>query len=174
MLLSIIRYFNTWKRYGVAVDELSHLSDRELADIASPGATSLASPGSSRVTSLKPITRPYRHSAPGFGWALPFWGPSGRGLHPFALMIARALGPARNLTRARAPLPFLGRGTHPCRVNREILDLRGQRSDQLDAGNGQDFADLVDADLSLTIGDMVCDRAAMDQHRLGIDLIGNA
>ena len=33
MLLSIIRYFNTWKRYGVAVDELSHLSDRELADI---------------------------------------------------------------------------------------------------------------------------------------------
>ena len=33
MLLSIIRFFNTWRRYGVAVDELSHLSDRELADI---------------------------------------------------------------------------------------------------------------------------------------------
>jgi uncharacterized protein YjiS (DUF1127 family) len=33
MLLSIIRFFDTWKRYGVAVDELSHLSDRELADI---------------------------------------------------------------------------------------------------------------------------------------------
>ena len=33
MLLSIIRFLHAWKRYGVAVDELSHLSDRELADI---------------------------------------------------------------------------------------------------------------------------------------------
>jgi uncharacterized protein YjiS (DUF1127 family) len=33
MLLSIVRFLNAWKRYGVAVDELSHLSDRELADI---------------------------------------------------------------------------------------------------------------------------------------------
>ena len=33
MLLSIINFFKSWKRYGVAVDELSHLSDRELADI---------------------------------------------------------------------------------------------------------------------------------------------
>jgi uncharacterized protein YjiS (DUF1127 family) len=33
MLLSIVRFFDAWKRYGVAVDELSHLSDRELADI---------------------------------------------------------------------------------------------------------------------------------------------
>jgi uncharacterized protein YjiS (DUF1127 family) len=33
MLMSIIRFYNTWKRYGVAVQELSHLSDRELADI---------------------------------------------------------------------------------------------------------------------------------------------
>jgi len=33
MLSSIVRFIHTWKRYGVAVDELSHLSDRELADI---------------------------------------------------------------------------------------------------------------------------------------------
>ena len=33
MLLSVIGFFKSWKRYGVAVDELSHLSDRELADI---------------------------------------------------------------------------------------------------------------------------------------------
>ncbi|MGA2895586.1 MAG: DUF1127 domain-containing protein [Xanthobacteraceae bacterium] len=33
MLLSIVRFLHAWKRYGVAVDELSHLSDRELADI---------------------------------------------------------------------------------------------------------------------------------------------
>jgi uncharacterized protein YjiS (DUF1127 family) len=33
MLLSIVRFFDAWRRYGVAVDELSHLSDRELADI---------------------------------------------------------------------------------------------------------------------------------------------
>ena len=33
MLLSIIRFLHAWKRYGVAVNELSHLSDRELADI---------------------------------------------------------------------------------------------------------------------------------------------
>lgn len=33
MLSSIYRFLHSWKRYGVAVDELSHLSDRELADI---------------------------------------------------------------------------------------------------------------------------------------------
>ena len=33
MLLSIINFFKSWKRYGVAVQELSNLSDRELADI---------------------------------------------------------------------------------------------------------------------------------------------
>jgi uncharacterized protein YjiS (DUF1127 family) len=33
MLLSIIRFLQAWKRYGTAVQELSHLSDRELADI---------------------------------------------------------------------------------------------------------------------------------------------
>lgn len=33
MLLSIIRLFQDWKRYGAAMQELSHLSDRELADI---------------------------------------------------------------------------------------------------------------------------------------------
>jgi uncharacterized protein YjiS (DUF1127 family) len=33
MLLTIIRFFQTWKRYGLAMQELSHLSDRELADI---------------------------------------------------------------------------------------------------------------------------------------------
>jgi uncharacterized protein YjiS (DUF1127 family) len=33
MLSSIGRFFHAWKQYGVAVDELSQLSDRELADI---------------------------------------------------------------------------------------------------------------------------------------------
>ena len=33
MLLSIVRLLHAWKRYGVAMQELSHLSDRELADI---------------------------------------------------------------------------------------------------------------------------------------------
>ena len=33
MLSSLIRFLHAWKRYGTAVDELSHLSDRELADI---------------------------------------------------------------------------------------------------------------------------------------------
>jgi len=33
MFKSIARRFHTWRRYGVAVNELSHLSDRELADI---------------------------------------------------------------------------------------------------------------------------------------------
>ena len=86
MLLSIIRYFNTWKRYGVAVDELSHLSDRELADI---GITRSDIPRiaweQSRHFGIKPITLSYRHSAPGFGRAPPFWGPAlaalGRRLH---------------------------------------------------------------------------------------------
>jgi len=33
MLTSITRIFHTWKRYGDALNELSHLTDRELADI---------------------------------------------------------------------------------------------------------------------------------------------
>jgi uncharacterized protein YjiS (DUF1127 family) len=33
MLLSVIRFLHAWKRYGSAVQELSTLSDRELADI---------------------------------------------------------------------------------------------------------------------------------------------
>ncbi len=33
MFASIVRLFHTWKRYGDAMQELSHLSDRELADI---------------------------------------------------------------------------------------------------------------------------------------------
>jgi uncharacterized protein YjiS (DUF1127 family) len=30
---SAIRFLQAWKRYGLAVQELSHLNDRELADI---------------------------------------------------------------------------------------------------------------------------------------------
>jgi uncharacterized protein YjiS (DUF1127 family) len=33
MIHSLTRFFQAWKRYGVAMQELSHLSDRELADI---------------------------------------------------------------------------------------------------------------------------------------------
>lgn len=33
MFKSIARRFHAWKRYGAAVEELSRLSDRELADI---------------------------------------------------------------------------------------------------------------------------------------------
>ncbi len=33
MFASIVRLFAAWKRYDQAVQELSHLSDRELADI---------------------------------------------------------------------------------------------------------------------------------------------
>ena len=33
MLSPVIRFFQSWKRYGFAVQELSQLSDRELADI---------------------------------------------------------------------------------------------------------------------------------------------
>lgn len=33
MITSIARFFHAWKAYGAAMQELSHLSDRELADI---------------------------------------------------------------------------------------------------------------------------------------------
>ena len=33
MLKSIARRFHAWRRYDAAMSELSHLSDRELADI---------------------------------------------------------------------------------------------------------------------------------------------
>ena len=33
MFTSIARFFHAWQRYDAAMQELSHLSDRELADI---------------------------------------------------------------------------------------------------------------------------------------------
>jgi len=33
MLSSIVRFLHNWKQYGMAMRELSNLSDRELADI---------------------------------------------------------------------------------------------------------------------------------------------
>ncbi|HEY2533873.1 MAG TPA: DUF1127 domain-containing protein [Xanthobacteraceae bacterium] len=33
MFTSIVRFLKAWKRYDVTVHELSHLTDRELADI---------------------------------------------------------------------------------------------------------------------------------------------
>ncbi len=33
MLLATIRYLQSWRRYGLAVQELAQLNDRELADI---------------------------------------------------------------------------------------------------------------------------------------------
>lgn len=33
MFISIVRFLQAWKRYGATVQELSHLTDRELADI---------------------------------------------------------------------------------------------------------------------------------------------
>ena len=33
MLLGIVRFLHAWRRYGIAVHELSYLNDRELADI---------------------------------------------------------------------------------------------------------------------------------------------
>lgn len=33
MLISLIRYLQAWKEYGVTVRELSNLNDRELADL---------------------------------------------------------------------------------------------------------------------------------------------
>jgi uncharacterized protein YjiS (DUF1127 family) len=49
MLTSIARLYQAWKRHEAARRELSHLSDRELADI---GITriSTGSPAKSRIT----------------------------------------------------------------------------------------------------------------------------
>jgi uncharacterized protein YjiS (DUF1127 family) len=33
MLLSLVRYLQSWRRYGLAIQELSQLNDRELSDI---------------------------------------------------------------------------------------------------------------------------------------------
>ena len=49
MLLPIIRFFQNWKRYGLAVQELSQLSDRELADIGITAATLPVSLGTNRT-----------------------------------------------------------------------------------------------------------------------------
>ena len=49
MLSSIIRYIRDWQRYGRDVQELSRLSDPELADIGSAAATSAVSLGGNRA-----------------------------------------------------------------------------------------------------------------------------
>ena len=115
MLLSIIRFFNTWKRYGVAVDELSHLSDRELADIGiTRGDIPRIAWEQSRYLA-EPMTVSYRHSAPGFGRALPFWAARYRSrLHALGFDDRQRAGAGEKFhQRARRRLPSLAAAPTP-------------------------------------------------------------
>jgi hypothetical protein len=49
MVTSIGRRYQAWRRYVTVRRELSHLTDRELADIVSPARTLSGSPPAKRV-----------------------------------------------------------------------------------------------------------------------------
>src|SRR5689334_4181643 len=52
---------------------------------------------------------------------------------------------------------LLGIGAKPRRIDGVVLDLRRQRPDQRDALHRQDLADLMHAELGLTVGDVLGD-----------------
>jgi uncharacterized protein YjiS (DUF1127 family) len=61
MLTAIARYFRAWRRYDNAINELSHLTDRELADI---GVSRCDIPRLAREHSIAEMAiLPLRHTA---------------------------------------------------------------------------------------------------------------
>src|SRR5262249_32655495 len=64
----------------------------------------------------------------------------------------------------RGETQILRRRQYAAREGRDLLQRLGQRADDLDAGDRQKLADLLDADLSVTLGDDLTHRSAGIRH----------
>src|SRR5262249_36646719 len=91
------------------------------------------------------------------------------------------LADERARLRRRHELPQrsrrLGRFRHRQHAGAErdvVLQLGRQRPGVIDAGNGQDDIDLLDADLGFALGHHRGDRNAVHQHGPGFELVGDA
>src|SRR5262249_53286611 len=58
------------------------------------------------------------------------------------------------------------------RISRVILDVFRERPDQRDSLHRHDLADLMDAQFSLTVRNVLGHRAARDEHRLRLHRVG--
>ena len=85
----------------------------------------------------------------------------GGGLRPFCFCSGQ-------LTQAAVTGSRIG---FACRENRDLLDLGRQRPDIVDAGYGQQLADLLEADFGVAPGDDGADALALDPLRLALDLV---
>src|SRR6266511_57656 len=82
--------------------------------------------------------------------------------------------------RAREPLEqgirslaLFGLRANPGGVDGVVLDVRRQRAHQRDALHGEDFADLVNAELGLALRDVLRHRAAGNELCLGVHVGGD-
>src|SRR5262245_39214284 len=70
---------------------------------------------------------------------------------------------------------LLGRDQHAGREGRQLLQRGRQRTDQLDAGDRQELADLLHPDFRFAFGHHLADRGArLRQHDLSLHLVGDA
>src|SRR6478735_10305471 len=97
-----------------------------------------------------------------------------RRLHAFGLKHTGRGRTRERLEQRLGRLALLAVGAKSRGIDRVVLDIRGQRTDQRDALHWKDLADLMNAELRLAASDVLCDRSARDQLRLRLDLSGDS
>src|SRR5438105_129011 len=94
--------------------------------------------------------------------------------HAFFLHHRNGSGAAEAADERLDGISTAGIDPNPGRIGRIVLDFRRKRSNERNALDRKDFADLVNAYLGLAVGDMLGHGAAMDQHGLWLDVRGEA
>src|SRR5262249_25670515 len=101
------------------------------------------------------------------------WPLRSRRLHALRLEHLGGSRAGQRFEQGLGRLAFLGLRANAGGVDRVVLDIRWQRTDERDAFHGKDFADLVDAKFGLAFGDVRRHRPAGNQFCLRLHLAGD-
>ena len=97
------------------------------------------------------------------------------GSMPVFLMIGAASGAVRNLSSARPASGAVGGLVHPGGEHRDLLDVRRQRAEIVDALHRKQFAHLLEADIGFAARHHLADRDVRARRDdLGLELVGEA
>src|SRR5262249_21198509 len=101
------------------------------------------------------------------------WSLRSRRLHALRLEHLGGSRAGQRFEQGLGRLAFLGLRANAGGVDRVVLDICWQRTDERDAFHGKDFADLVDAKFGLALGDVRRHRPAGNQFCLRLHLAGD-
>src|SRR5262245_9499101 len=132
------------------------------ASRATPVRKSTSVPKTSKNSALTVI------ACMGISWPL-----RSRRLHALRLEHLVGSRAGQRFEQGLGRLAFLGLRAYPGGIDRVVLDIRWQRTDERDAFHGKDFADLVDAKFGLALGDVRRHRPAGNQCCFRLHLAGN-